>query len=87
MGKNKVIESTDKDSCRVNIYVKNGRLRKAMKESDNQSEFFEIAGLYYLDSVEKGYVTADQLDIVNKNYLELKEQIDGIVSSLFGLEE
>lgn len=62
------------------ISVTDDRVLKALAESKNASRFIEEAVLYYLDSIEKEYVTREQvksiimdclgsgLEIKNGNY-------------------
>lgn len=79
---------------RKNIYFKNGRVRKAVDEADNGSEFVEKCILYYLDSIEKGYITKEEVTgmlddydrkvcILNQNYTQVVGVLEEIVKELF----
>ena len=51
------------------ISVTNDRVLKALDESKNASRFIEEAILYYLDSIDKEYVTIDQVKSIVMDYI------------------
>lgn len=63
--------------AKKHISVTNERVLKALDESRNASRLIEKAILYYLDSIENEYVTADQvrsmiMDCLSSNIQPIK---------------
>lgn len=62
--------------AKKHISVTNERVLKALEESKNASRLIEEAVLYYLDSIENEYVTAEQvkaivMDCIGNNQLPI----------------
>lgn len=53
-----------KSMAKKHISVTNERVLKALEESKNASRLIEEAILYYLDSIENEYVTAEQVKAI-----------------------
>lgn len=80
--------------AKKHISVTNERVLKALEESKNASRLIEEAILFYLDSIENEYVTAEQVKAIvfdcmtknqaaisNPNYIEpCKSDIDEILN-------
>lgn len=78
---------------RKNISVTNDTVLKALEESENASKLIERAVLYYLDSIEKEYITRQEVEemledgnkkvcILNKNYTQISDMLDMIIKEL-----
>lgn len=82
------------NSMRKNISVTNERVLEAMAQADNASRLIEEAMLYYLDSIEKEYITKEDVsnmildairhvEIKNPNYST--EQLGNDIASILDL--
>lgn len=65
-----------KSMAKKHISVTNDRVLKALSESKNASRLIETAILFYLDSLENEYVTAEQVksivfDCISKNPISI----------------
>lgn len=78
---------------RKNISVTNERVLEAMNQSENASKLIEVAILRYLEEIDKGYITRDELEeeleklnkkvcILNENYTQSKELVINIAKHL-----
>lgn len=83
-------------STRKNISFKNGRVLEAYLSNPEgeRSNFIERCVLYYLDSIEKEYITREEVEemfndysngveILNENYEQVKIIVEEIARSLF----
>lgn len=79
---------------RKNISVTNERVLSAMEKSENASKLIEISILYYLDSLEKEYITKEEseefmqdtnkrIGILNENYLQVAEILNDLIKEVF----
>ena len=79
---------------RKNISVTNERVLEAMAQADNASRLIEDAVIYYLDSIEKEYITKEEVsnmildalknvEIKNPNYSQ--EQLGNDITSILEL--
>ena len=81
-------------AVRRNITTTNERVDEALEQAENTSKFIEKCVLYYLDAVEKEYVTKEELEdiinghtrkveILNKNYLQVVGILEDLSRTLF----
>lgn len=64
--------------AKKHISVKNERVLEALEGSRNASRLIEEAILYYLDSIEKEYVTSDQVKAIIADCIALNRFDTGI---------
>ena len=75
---------------RKQISVTNEKVLQAMEQSDNASKLIERAMLFYLDSIEKEYITKEDMEdferkitICNQNYLQMRDFFEEMAKEIF----
>lgn len=66
---------------RRNITVTNKVVSDELNKSENASKFIEKCILYYLEEQQKDYVTQDDFQILNRNYLEMRDILNELVQT------
>lgn len=66
-------------SERRNISVTNEIVSNALDSSDNVSKYIERAILYYIENTNEEYATKQDFEILNQNYLEMRDILKEII--------